>query len=215
LDIGARVPRADSVKLMVTGRKMMPGFTSLSLADREAVAGYLYGDDEHGASGAPVVEVARDGAFETSGYAQFVDRNGYPAQRKFLDAEGNPAISPPWGTLNAIDLNTGDFVWKIPLGENKQLAERGILDTGSENYGGPIVTSGELVFIAATKDAHLRAFDRKTGMEIWAADLPAPGFATPATYMADGQQFIVIACGGAKLGTKAGDSYVAFALPAE
>jgi quinoprotein glucose dehydrogenase len=213
LDIAARVPRADSVKLMVTGRNMMPGFTSLSLADREAIAGYLYGDDEHGAAGAPVVEPPRDAAFETSGYAQFVDRNGYPAQRKFLDSEGNPAITPPWGTLNAIDLNTGDYVWKIPLGEHKQLAARGILDTGSENYGGPIVTAGGLVFIAATKDAHLRAFDRRTGKQVWAAELPAAAFATPTTYLSQGRQFIVIACGGAKLGTKSGDSYVAFALP--
>ncbi|MEO6001834.1 MAG: PQQ-binding-like beta-propeller repeat protein [Opitutus sp.] len=213
LELGARVPRADAVRLMVTGRKMMPGFTSLSLADREAIAGYLYGDDEHGAVGAPVAEAPRDGAFETSGYAQFVDRNGYPAQRKFVDADGNPAIAPPWGTLNAIDLNTGDYVWKVPLGFNPQLAERGIKGTGSENYGGPLVTSGGLVFIAATKDAALRAFDRRTGKVLWEGALPAAGFATPTTFMLSGRQYVVIACGGAKLGTKAGDSYVAFALP--
>lgn len=213
VDLGARVPRADAVKLMATGRKMMPGFTSLSLADREAIAGYLYGDDDHGAVGAPVADAPRDGNFETSGYAQFVDRNGYPAQRKFLDADGNPAIAPPWGTLNAIDLNSGEYLWKIPLGENAQLAARGIKGTGSENYGGPLVTAGGLVFIAATKDGELRAFDRTSGEVVWHTPLPAPAFATPATFMVDGRQFVVIACGGAKLGTKAGDSYVAFALP--
>ncbi|MEO7600199.1 MAG: PQQ-binding-like beta-propeller repeat protein [Opitutus sp.] len=212
-DLRPRVPRPDTVKLMVTGRKMMPGFTSLSLADREAIAGFLYGDDDHGASGAPVAEVVRDGAFETSGYAKFVDRNGYPAQRKFLDAEGNPAIAPPWGTLNAIDLNTGEYVWKIPLGEDTALAAKGIKGNGSENYGGPLVTAGGLVFIAATKDGALRAFDRVTGRQIWSAHLPAAAFATPATFLVGGRQFLVIACGGGKLGTAAGDSYIAFALP--
>src|SRR5262249_46481918 len=97
VDLAARVPRSDVVKLMATGRKMMPGFTSLSQVDREAIAGYLYGDDEHGAVGAEDKDAPRDGAFESSGYAQFVDRNGYPAHRKFLDANGNPAIKPPWG----------------------------------------------------------------------------------------------------------------------
>lgn len=212
IDIGARVPRAESVKLMVTGRKMMPGFTSLSLADREAIAGYLYGDDDHGASGAPQTEAPRDGSFETSGYAQFVDRNGYPAHKKFLDADGNPAIKPPWGTLNAIDLNTGEYRWKIPLGESRELTAKGIPPTGSENYGGPLVTAGGLVFIAATKDGMLRAFDRASGKLLWETALPAAAFATPSTYELNGTQYIVIACGGGKLGTPRGDSYVAFAL---
>jgi quinoprotein glucose dehydrogenase len=191
---------------------MMPGFTSLNLADREAIAGYLYGDDDHGAAGAVQVEAPKDGSFETSGYAQFVDRNGYPAHRKFLDANGNPAIKPPWGTLNAIDLNTGDYRWKIALGEFKELTAQGIPPTGSENYGGPLVTAGGLVFIAATKDGLLRAFDRASGKLQWQTMLPAAAFATPSTYEIDGRQYIVIACGGGKLGTPRGDSYVAFAL---
>ena len=213
LGLADRVPRADAVKLMVTGRKMMPGFTSLSLADREAIAGYLYGDDEHGAAGA-VADAPRDGSFEASGYARFVDRNGYPALRKFLDADGNPAIKPPWGTLNAIDLNTGDTVWKIPLGEARPAgAAKDSPASGSENYGGPAVTAGGLVFIAATKDATLRAFDRATGQLKWQAALPAPAFATPSIYAAGGKQYVVIACGGGKIGTRSGDSYMAFALP--
>lgn len=213
LDLAGRVPRADSVKLMSTGRKMMPGFTSLSEADREAIAGYLYGDDEHGAIGAGAKEAPRDTAFESSRYAQFVDRNGYPAHRKFLDANGQPAIKPPWGTLNAIDLNTGDYVWKIPLGEIKDLTARGIAITGSENYGGPLVTAGGLVFIAATKDGMLRAFDRTTGQLRWQTELPTPAFASPSTYMLNGRQYVVLACGGTKLGAARGDSYVAFTLP--
>ncbi len=213
VDLGARTPRADVVKLMVTGRNMMPGFTSLSLADREAIAGYLYGDDDHGAAGIRPGETPRDSAWEASGYAKFVDRHGYPAHKKFLDANGHPAIAPPWGTLNAIDLNTGDAVWKIPLGELKELSAQGIPPTGTENFGGPLVTAGGLVFIAATKDGMFRAFDRKSGKLVWETELPAAAFATPSTYSVGSRQFIVIACGGGKLETKRGDSYVAFALP--
>jgi quinoprotein glucose dehydrogenase len=130
---------------------------------------------------------------------------------KFLSKEGYPAIKPPWGTLNAIDLNTGEIAWKVPLGTYPELAKNGII-TGSENYGGPVVTAGGLVFIAATKDGKFRAFSKRTGKLLWETDLPAPGFATPAVYEVNGRQFIVIACGGGKLHSHSGDSYVAFAL---
>jgi quinoprotein glucose dehydrogenase len=130
-----------------------------------------------------------------------------------LDAEGYPAVKPPWGTLNAIDLNTGEYLWKVPLGEIKALTDRGVPKTGTENYGGPVVTAGGLVFIAATKDEQIRAFDRASGREVWSAQLPAGGYATPATYQVAGKQYVVIACGGGKMGTRSGDAYVAFALP--
>jgi quinoprotein glucose dehydrogenase len=210
LDLGARLPRAEAVNLIVTGRKMMPGFTSLPLPDREAIAGFLYGDDDHELSAGPdTAAPARD----ASAYARFVDRHGYPAHKKFLDADGNPAITPPWGTLNAIDLNTGEYRWKIPLGELKELTARGLPPTGTPNYGGPLVTAGGLVFIAATKDGMFRAFDRATGEKVWEMELPAPAFAAPGTYLLNGKQYIVLACGGEKLGTKRGDSYIALALP--
>jgi quinoprotein glucose dehydrogenase len=211
VDLAARVPRADAVNLMTTGRNMMPGFTSLSLPDREAIAGWLYGDDEHGATGAVADAPVRDPAFEASAYAQFVDRHGYPVQRKFLDADGNPAIKPPWGTLNAIDLNTGETRWRVPLGGGPDPARPGET-TGAENYGGPLVTAGGLVFIAATKDGVLRAYDRVSGKLVWRMTLPAAAFATPSTYMIGGHQYLVIACGGGKLGAPRGDSYVALAL---
>ena len=132
---------------------------------------------------------------------------------KFLDSKGLSGISPPWGTLNAIDLNTGEYRWKIPLGEEPELAAKGIHNTGVENYGGPVVTAGGLLFIGATKDGKFRAFDKQTGKLLWETTLPAAGFATPATYQVGNKQYVVIACGGGKLGQKKGNQYVAFSLP--
>ena len=146
------------------------------------------------------------------------ERAAYPyihtGYKKFLDPEGYPAIKPPWGTLNAIDLNKGEIAWQVPLGEFEELTERGIPPTGTDNLGGPIVTAGGLVFIGATKDEKFRAFDSKTGEVLWETTLPAGGYATPSTYAIDGKQYVVIAAGGAGLlGTKKGDAIVAFALP--
>ena len=132
---------------------------------------------------------------------------------RWRDSAGYPAIKPPWGTLSAIDLNTGDYRWRIPLGEHPELSARGITGTGTEQYGGPIVTAGGLVFIAATSDERFRAFDKDTGKMLWETTLPGAGYATPSTYMVNGKQYVVIAAGGGKLGTKSGDAYVAFALP--
>ena len=131
---------------------------------------------------------------------------------KFLSKEGYPAVRPPWGTLNAINLNTGALEWKIPLGEYPEFKAKGII-TGTENYGGPVVTAGGILFIAATRDGKFRAFNKRTGKLLWETELPAPGFATPSVYSVNGKQFVVIACGGGKLGTKSRNSYVAFALP--
>ncbi len=127
-----------------------------------------------------------------------------PAHRKFLDAAGNPAIKPPWDTLATIDLNTGGFRWQVPLG--------GANGNGAENHGGPLVTAGGLGFIAATKDTVLRAFGRDTGRVAWEAPLPAAVFAMPTSYSIGGEQFVVNACGGGKIGTPRGDRSVAFAL---
>jgi quinoprotein glucose dehydrogenase len=132
---------------------------------------------------------------------------------KFLSKEGYPAISPPWGTLNAIDLNSGKLAWRVPLGNDTAFTQKGRPATGTENYGGPVVTAGGLIFIAATKDAKIRAFNKRNGKLVWEAKLPASGFATPSVYEMEGKEYLVIACGGGKLKTRSGDAYVAFALP--
>jgi len=133
---------------------------------------------------------------------------------RFLDARGKPVVEPPWGTLNAIDLNTGETLWRVPLGDDDDIDDPEHPVTGTEQYGGSVVTAGGLVFIAATNDEKIRAFHARTGEQLWEAKLPAGGYATPATYEVDGRQFLVIACGGGKMGTPSGDRYVAFALPA-
>ncbi len=139
----------------------------------------------------------------------------FTGYHKFLDQDGYPAVALPWGTLNAINLNTGEYVWKIPLGEYPELAAKGLRNTGTENYGGPIVTAGGLLFIGATDfDKKFRAFDKSTGDLLWEATLPFSGNATPATYSVNGLQFVVIAAGGGKdPKSPSGGVYVAFALP--
>ena len=133
---------------------------------------------------------------------------------KFLDPDGYPALEPPWGTLNAIDLDKGEIAWKIPFGEFPELAAKGLRNTGTENYGGAVVTAGGILFIGATNhDKKFRAFDKATGKLLWETVLPAAGNATPATYEVGGRQYVVIAAGGGKSGAPSGGSYVAFALP--
>ena len=201
--VESRLRRDEVFNLIGTGRKMMPGFTTLSNEDRSAIVGYLFGDEQRApAASAPASPEAPPRIpYQFDGYNRWVDSKGYPA------------ITPPWGTLSAIDLNTGEYVWTVTLGEFKELSARGIPPTGAENYGGPVSTAGNLLFIAATKDGMMRAFDKRTGKVLWETALPAAAFATPSTYEVNGKQFVVVACGGTKLGTAPGDSYVAFALP--
>jgi quinoprotein glucose dehydrogenase len=133
------------------------------------------------------------------------DAYNFTGYTKWMAPDGHPGVKPPWGTLNAIDLNTGQYLWTVPLGEYPDLVAKGVTNTGSENYGGPVVTAGGLVFIGATRaDNKFRAFDARTGKQLWEGMLPASGGATPITYSQGGKQYVVI---------RAGASYVAYALP--
>src|SRR5262249_45227184 len=159
-----------------------------------------------------VITLADARAGDLPGYGPY----GFTGYHYFLDHEGYPAIKPPWGVLNAINLNTGEFAWRVPLGEYVELTARGIPRTGTETFGGSIVTAGGLLFIAGTKDERIHAFDKQTGRLLGDPPLPAGGYATPATYQVDGRQYVVIAAGGAgKLRTRAGDAFVAFCLQEE
>ena len=190
--------------LISSGRRMMPAFKQLSEEEKQAVASYIL--DIHSKQQNKFVDTTK----QTDPYLKMPYAiTGY---NWFLSKEGLPAISPPLGTLNAIDLNTGEYVWRDTLGDYPYYAAKGI-HTGSENYGGSVITKGGLLFIAATRDGHLRAFNKHTGKLLWEYKLPAPAFATPATYEIDGEQYIVVACGGGKLKTTSGDAYVAFKLP--
>ena len=203
--IGQKMKKADIIQLLDTGRGVMPAVAFLSAAQKDAVAGFLL--DETSADRAAPQDSAPEG--DVVGNEPYT-HTGY---NRWLDPKGYPAVKPPWGTLNAIDLNTGGYVWRTPLGEFQELTAQGIPPTGTENYGGPIVTAGGVIFVAASKDEMFRAFDQKTGKVLWQTKLPAGGYATPSTYTVNGRQYVVIACGGGKMGTKSGDAYVAFALP--
>jgi len=181
------------------GKGMMTGFPQITGNEMDALLNFLFDENDK-------QEVTSE---KPATYPLPYKHKGY---NKFLDSNGNPAITPPWGTMHAIDLNTGRYIWSIPFGETLSLKEQGIIGTGCENYGGPVVTENGLLFIGATKDGYFRVFDKYTGKLLWEYELPAAAFATPAMYEVDGKQYIAIACGGEKLGTEKGNQIIAFAL---
>jgi quinoprotein glucose dehydrogenase len=197
-----------------------PIYTPPSLQGTITTPGHMGGAEWHGASfdpvlnmlyvnvnDAPTINRLRPGRDRPDRYT--ID--GYPL---FLDPHGVPAIAPPWGTLNAIDLVKGEIAWKVPLGEYPQLVAKGIRNTGTLNFGGAVATAGGVIFVAATADEKIRAFEKSSGRVLWEHQLPAGGYATPSLYMIDGRQYVAIAAGGSgKNGTKSGDSIIAFALP--
>ena len=197
--VGDRKSRADIVAIVQKGAGRMPGFPNLQEHAIKAIVEHLVTGEDVPTAAPPESPVYQKYRF-----------TGY---RRWFDPDGYPAVAPPWGTLNALDLNTGEYAWQIPFGEHPELAAQGLKDTGSENYGGPVVTAGGLVFIAATiHDRKFRAFDKATGELLWETTLPFPANATPATYEVEGRQFVVVAAGGGK-SKESGGVYVAFALP--
>lgn len=206
VDIEQRLNQDEVSKIISNGQGMMPGFTQLTSIEKEELINFLFDKEEKETSINTNSKI--DASDESEMVPWKIDRH-----RKFLDSEGVPGISPPWGTLTAINLNTGKHQWRIPLGNSKKYNGKNSSPTGTENYGGPVVTAGGLLFIAATKDAKIRAFNKETGKLLWDFKLPAAGFATPSTYEVNGKQYIVIAAGGTKLGLDKGDSIIAFALP--
>ncbi len=187
--------------IITLGKGMMTGFPQITKDEKELLLAFLLDEKEK-------KEISATN-YPSPSHALPYKHAGY---NKFLDQKGLPAISPPWGSLHAIDLNTGSYVWSIPFGETMELKEKGFPTTGTENYGGAVVTENGLLFIGATKDGYFRAFDKHTGRLLWEYRLPAPAFATPAVYEVNGRQFIAIACGGEKLGTEKGNQIIAFSL---
>ena len=199
--IGARLNAAQATEVIQKGKNQMPAM-DVKGPDLEALLRFL--------------RVGTTVKRQEANPEEYSNRYIFTGYRKFLDPDGYPAIAPPWGTLNAIDLKTGKYLWKVPLGEYPALAKQGMTNTGTENYGGPVVTASGVLFIAATVYDHkLRAFDTTTGKVLWVVELPFAGVATPSTYMVDGRQYVVIASSNARTpNAPQGGMYLAFALPA-
>ena len=202
VSVGQRLSTEQATNTVTHGAGRMPGFAHLGNAKVDALVRFVRTGEN----------VAVGGAEHASSAGPAALKYGIDGYNRFLDPEGYPAISPPWGTLNAINLNTGEYAWKIPFGEIPALVERGLKNTGSENYGGSVVTAGGLLFIGATNyDRKFHAFDKTTGELLWETTLPAAGNATPSVYSVGGKQYIVIGAGGGKWGASGG-SYIAFGL---
>ncbi|NAS10850.1 outer membrane protein assembly factor BamB family protein [Poritiphilus flavus] len=194
-----RLSREAISEIIHNGKGAMPAMPNLNEDELASISAFIKGIEEpeisdHRAEDTPELPYAM------VGFGRFKDDRGYPV------------VKPPWGTLNAIDLNTGEYLWKVPLGNEEKLNDPEYPESGTENYGGPVITAGGVLFIGATKDEKFRVFNMRTGEKLWETDLPAGGYATPATYEVNGKQYVVIACGGGKMGTPSGAAYVAFSL---
>jgi quinoprotein glucose dehydrogenase len=201
IDLQKRMTKEEALNKIKIGGGRMPAFAKILKGKEEEIIAYLFEIQKN------EVVTNRDAApIDTASKYLNLTAYGY-----FRDPDRNPAIKPPWGTLNAIDLNTGEYAWRVPLGNVPELQEKGAPYTGTENYGGPMVTAGGLVFIGAARDDKFRAFDKETGELLWETALPGGGYATPATYMREGKQYVAISVSGDR---EEPDGYIiTFALP--
>jgi quinoprotein glucose dehydrogenase len=215
--VGQRLTNQQIEDIVHQGRRRMPPFTDITATQLQPLLRYLTNRpapaDAADNPPPPAREESEDSETNSQESSRYKSIKGF-----FVDPDGYPGITPPWGTLSAIDLNTGKYLWQIPLGYYPELKAKGLPDTGTLNYGGPLVTAGGIVLISATDfDRKIRAFDSQTGRLLWEADLPLPGLATPATYVVNGKQYVLIATGGEDSGSQfkgpTGGIYVSFALP--
>lgn len=207
LNLSERMSAWEAWRVISDGRGRMPSFSQTPAIGRAAVLYHLWSAEDKSTQ---IVE-KKSGQTAVSGNGELINA-GY---QKLLDPENMPASEPPWGTLTAIDLTTASIRWRIPLGDYPEMLRQGVSGLGAENYGGPVVTAGNVVFIAATPDKMFRAFDSRNGELLWQTELPFAGFATPSTYSVDGVQYVVVAAGGGKLATQSGSEYLAFKLPTQ
>jgi quinoprotein glucose dehydrogenase len=199
-DISTRLGKTEILNRIKNGKGKMPAFGQVVAGNEDEILSYLLEINKD--------KIAQKPTEDSDTGMVYLNLTAYGY---FRDNEGRPAIKPPWSTLNAINLNTGEYAWRVPLGNIPELQQPGDPPTGIESYGGPVVTSGGLVFIAATGDQKIRAFDKGTGAEVWSADLPGNGYASPAVYEANGKQYVAIAVTGNR--EKPGGWMVVFSLP--
>lgn len=219
--VNLRLGSEDIKKTVTKGGNEMPPFPNFSDKDLNDIIAFLKSD---GAPTATATAAVDKGVPTWSGERGKHRWSTTTPQYKnitdhFVDHMGFPAIQPPWGQIIAVDMKVGEILWKVPLGEYKELTAMGIPPTGVENFGGLVATSGGLIFVAATIDAKVRAFDKKDGKLLWEFQMEAPGWASPSIYEIDGKQFVVVVSGGGARGRrspykyKIGGTVHAFALP--
>ncbi|WP_254412448.1 outer membrane protein assembly factor BamB family protein [Dyadobacter diqingensis] len=185
-----RMTREAALDKIKKGGGKMPAFASVVKGKEKGIIAFLY-EREQNSLKATKLETGQTKA----GADKYLNLTAYG---HFRDPEGNPALRPPWGTLNAVNLSTGEYEWQIPLGNDEKRQEKNAPETGQEGSAGPIVTAGGLVFISGTNDKKLRAFDKKTGKLLWQTELPGVANATACTYMVGGKQFVALSVGGNK-----------------
>lgn len=200
-DVSKRKTEKQIATLLKTGKGQMPAYPNLSTEDTRALIAFLFNKKDKNTKRDTTTQAEKKYRYVHDGWNALMDQSGYPG------------VKPPWGTLNAIDLNNGEILWQVALGEYPELVEKGLPPTGTQNLGGSAVTAGGLLFVGATRDEKFRAFDKTNGKILWEHKLPAGGYATPSIFQVEGKQYIVIAAGGGgKVGSKSGDAYVAFTL---